>query len=366
MATTPEQKYVKDYIKRMIALNKAIEGQASSTRSGFVKMHKEVIEQIKNKYGQMNSIALRSMNNELASVMQSYFYSTFIPSVQTIYKDIITKEAAWIAKNITIYSGTKANTVNSSKIAETAIKKTYQGHTFNFWFKSLETKNTKSVLDTLKIGYINGVPTPEVTQQVEKILGKQSRDAETLTRSYMQHASVEARQETYDANEDLIEAYIWLATLDGRTTFEICGVRDGKKYDKNFTPIGHDIPWGAGPGRIHFNCRSSYIVQLVGMSDPRDTLNRAAINAGPEYEKGDMWTKNGKVRKPTKANREKGFFKISQVSAQTDYESFLRRQKKSFINDVLKDKELTDRFKSGEISLLDIVKSGTVKDVNKL
>jgi len=35
-------------------------------------------------------------------------------------------------------------------------------------------------------------------------------------------------------------------------------VRDGLQYsaDGKHTPIGHKVPWGAGPGRLHFNCRS--------------------------------------------------------------------------------------------------------------
>lgn len=35
-----------------------------------------------------------------------------------------------------------------------------------------------------------------------------------------------------------------------------CRIRDGKRYTIDGKPVGHSIPWGAGPGRLHWRCRS--------------------------------------------------------------------------------------------------------------
>lgn len=38
----------------------------------------------------------------------------------------------------------------------------------------------------------------------------------------------------------------------------MCRVRDGLLYSATVPhrPQGHTVPWGDGPGRLHFNCRS--------------------------------------------------------------------------------------------------------------
>lgn len=366
MAMSLEQKYVKDYITRMVSVAKFVEGHTIQTQAGFNLMHKEVIKMIKSEYASLSANSLRSINKELASVMSAYIGKEFVPSITQIFKELTTKEVVWVADNISLYSGSKANILNPESVANKALKKTYQGHTFNFWFKSLETSNEKEVLNILKDSYVRGLPTDEAVKAVEFALGKETQQAKTLTRSYLQHASTESREQIYEANDDLIEEYVWLSTLDGRTTFNICGIRDGKRYTKDHLPIGHNLEWGEGPGRIHFNCRSTHIARIKGMPDVRETLTRAAINAGPEYESGDKWTKTGKVRKPTKANRDNGIFKVSQVSGKTSYEDYLRRQKKDFINDIIKDEDLTDKFKSGQISLYDVIMRGSSTDVTKL
>lgn len=39
-----------------------------------------------------------------------------------------------------------------------------------------------------------------------------------------------------------------------------CMLRDGKRYTRDHKPIGHKLPWGAGPGRFHWQCRSTSVV----------------------------------------------------------------------------------------------------------
>lgn len=39
-----------------------------------------------------------------------------------------------------------------------------------------------------------------------------------------------------------------------------CRIRDGLKYtQKEHKPIGHDVPWLAGPGKLHWGCRSTSV-----------------------------------------------------------------------------------------------------------
>lgn len=83
--------------------------------------------------------------------------------------------------------------------------------------------------------------------------------AERLVRSSVQTAANTAREATYADNEDLIVALAWHSTLDTRTS-TYCVVRDGLRYTvKEHEPVGHKVPWLQGPGKIHWNCRSTSV-----------------------------------------------------------------------------------------------------------
>lgn len=44
-----------------------------------------------------------------------------------------------------------------------------------------------------------------------------------------------------------------------------CRLRDHKRYTKDtHKPIGHELPWGSGPGQYHYNCRSVSLALLPG------------------------------------------------------------------------------------------------------
>lgn len=83
------------------------------------------------------------------------------------------------------------------------------------------------------------------------------RNADTLVRSATQAVSQKARQATYEQNESLIKGLMWVSTIDLRTTI-ICAARDGLLYTVDtHEPIDHELPWGGGPGNLHFGCRST-------------------------------------------------------------------------------------------------------------
>jgi hypothetical protein len=81
--------------------------------------------------------------------------------------------------------------------------------------------------------------------------------AESLVRSATQAVSQASRQAIYNANDDIISAEQWVSTIDLRTTI-LCSSRDGLTYTVgSHEPIGHSLPWGGGPGNLHFGCRST-------------------------------------------------------------------------------------------------------------
>lgn len=73
--------------------------------------------------------------------------------------------------------------------------------------------------------------------------------AEALVRTGVQHYATQAREALYEANDDVIKGFIYLATLDNRTS-TLCAGRDGKFYDKD--EQRPTLP-------AHWNCRSTYL-----------------------------------------------------------------------------------------------------------
>jgi hypothetical protein len=98
------------------------------------------------------------------------------------------------------------------------------------------------------------------------------RQAETVARTAVQHFTEAARDTLIQANADLFQGTMWVSTLDRRTT-KICQVRDGLVWDLDNRPVNHSLDWLGGPGRAHWNCRSTGIPVLKETT----TLQRAGI-----------------------------------------------------------------------------------------
>jgi hypothetical protein len=121
--------------------------------------------------------------------------------------------------------------------------------------------------DNMRLGIAQGETNGELIRRIRG--GKQNGEivegfmkvsrahAETLVRSATQAVSQASRQAVYNDNSDIIKAEQWVSTIDLRTT-ALCSVRDGLTYTVgNHEPIGHSLPWGGGPGNLHYGCRST-------------------------------------------------------------------------------------------------------------
>lgn len=143
----------------------------------------------------------------------------------------------------------------------------------------------------VKMGFVQGQTTRRIVKNVVGAGGLadiSERNAATVIRTALSHVSNEARNETYRQNDDIIEKYEWVSTLDSRTS-TICRVRDG-------------MTWGIGKGPMppaHFGCRSTTAPVI---SSEFDFLDKGAKRAAKGADGG------------------------TQVSADTTYYEFLKQQ----------------------------------------
>lgn len=143
----------------------------------------------------------------------------------------------------------------------------------------------------VKMGFVQGQTTRQIVKNVVGAGGLadiSERNAATVIRTALSHVSNEARNETYRQNDDIIEKYEIVATLDSRTS-TICRSLDGQEYEI-----------GKGPmPPFHPNCRTTTAPVI---SSEFDFLDKGAKRAAKGAEGG------------------------TQVSADTTYYEFLKQQ----------------------------------------
>ncbi|WP_203546610.1 phage minor head protein [Dyella caseinilytica] len=155
--------------------------------------------------------------------------------------------------------------VSADQVYAAALSRPFQGRLLRDWASNLEASRLTLIRNTVRAGYVEGKTTSEIIQTIrgtramgyrDGILQRGRQEVATVVQTALSHTAQLARQSMTDANKDLVKATGWVATLDTKTSPQ-CRIRDGLLYTcDTHKPIGHSIPWGEGPGRIHFNCRS--------------------------------------------------------------------------------------------------------------
>jgi len=183
--------------------------------------------------------------------------------------------------------------VSVEQVYTAAMSRPFQGRLLSEWAQSIEADRMIRIRDAVRMGYVEGQTTSQIVQRIrgtrargyeDGIIEIDRRHARAVVQTALSHMAGVTRDRFYDANGDLIKAVKWLSTLDSRTS-EGCRIRDGKEYTVDtHKPIGHQIPWGAGPGRLHWNCRSASTPVLKSWremgfdADEMDAGTRAALD----------------------------------------------------------------------------------------
>lgn len=158
--------------------------------------------------------------------------------------------------------------VNVEQVYAAAMSRPFQGRLLREWASSIEAGRMTRIRDTVRQGFIEQMTTDQIVRKIrgtkakgysDGIIEIDRRQAEAVVRTAISHTAGFTRDRFYDANTDLIKAVQWVSTLDTRTS-EPCRIRDNLRYQPvDHRPIGHAVPWLGGPGRLHWNCRSSSV-----------------------------------------------------------------------------------------------------------
>ncbi len=235
--------------------------------------------------------------------------------------------------------------------------KPINGIALDGWLGTMLAGDVKRIEQQIRIGMAQGEALDQLVRRIrgtkannyqDGVVSITRRNAEAIARTAANHVSNAARQEVWNANSDIISGVRWVATLDGRTS-PVCRGRDGHVY-----------PINEGPRPpAHVGCRSTTTPVLAGeriVGDRpfvRDTRTRKAretdFRAEAKDAAGEKWKgmSKGERDDAVRAQRSKWTEEnIGQAPASTNYNDWLKRQPKSFQDDVLGPTK-ADIFRSG-------------------
>ncbi len=156
--------------------------------------------------------------------------------------------------------GVDFRTPSPQLLRSIVVSRPMQGRFLRNWFSDTERATKAAVNQQIKLGLASGESIERITRRVagtrangvsDGIMSTPRHQIRTLVRTAVNHTSNHARQAVIQENEDVIDKWQFVATLDTRTT-EICMSRDGRVYE-----IGKgDLP------PLHLNCRSTHVPVL--------------------------------------------------------------------------------------------------------
>jgi SPP1 gp7 family putative phage head morphogenesis protein len=129
----------------------------------------------------------------------------------------------------------------------------FDGFTLQQWFDKLERSTQENLTGAVQRGIAQGETVNQIMQRVrgtrangftDGVLQTTRRQAETVTRSAVQHVSNQARTELFKQNDDVVKKVQWTASLDTRTC-PVCMSLDGETFP---------VDGGKRPP-VHANCR---------------------------------------------------------------------------------------------------------------
>ncbi len=206
--------------------------------------------------------------------------------------------------------------INQSTMVLTA-GQTSQAGTWTTFLKQNVDAATKAINGAVWDGYTSGLTNQQISRNIRGtfnrttkmyeggiLQGRVKAQADALVRTGTSHFSNQARDRTYQANKDILESRILVATLDKRTTL-LCRGRHLKEWDIE------DKSYPRLP--FHFNERSVYVVRVKGL----DPLEGKIPSNGGKIVDSELVSKRGVI------------------DADTSMDTWLKGQPKPFIVETL-------------------------------
>lgn len=243
------QRYSNGVVRRMLALLNRVDGDLFNAlqmalENAGTQITVERLESLLFSVRQLNVQAYRTVERELSDELRK-FTAQEVSYQHTLFQTVVPKEVV-----VTV----GLNVVNADQVYAAAMARPFQGTLLNEALSGLEAGRAKLVRDAVRMGVVESETIPQIVRRIrgtkaagyaDGLLEAPRRHIEAIVRTAVNHTQNFAKQSYYKANSDVVAAWVFVATLDGRTSLT-CASLSGKKF-----PIGE----GPQPPR-HWNCRS--------------------------------------------------------------------------------------------------------------
>lgn len=258
--------------------------------------------------------------------------------------DVVRAEPEFMAQALRTVSPVQLSLVLPDPALLTAIvtQRPFEGQVLSSWARNIRRADIQRIESAIQIGITQGEPVDAIARRVVGTVRQRGRDgvteitrrqAQGITRTAVIAVTNAAKRAFYQANADIFEEEIYVATLDSRTT-PICRSLDGKTF-----------PIGEGPiPPLHFNCRSLRVAAIdgvaIGTRPQRQFTQRQLLR---EFARGRgipaPSTRAGLPRGTRGAFDDFARERIRQltgtIDAKVTYQQWLTRQSTEFQDDVL-------------------------------
>ena len=363
-------------LRHQIQIERAKSGEIKRVRSVLSKVDDQIallILKLPKNYTQRD---INKLVKDINNLTNSFYAKTVQKTFDQIKETVVSFETdfSFVTVRDFLEGEEAAKTVSKQKVLNRVNKEKFQGKTLDNWNKRLAKDKAKRVEVEIRNSAITNASPSRIASAAKKGIRAANNNSQAVTTAYFNQSSNISRDQVYSENDTRVLEIVWNSVLDSGTTLT-CGVRSNKRYDAiTKEPIGHNAEWREGPGKIHFGCRSvgvpidadGIITQGSGKDFKYDEGSRTALGAEDGYERGDY--KSSETGKRYQRHTDKNFIERQVVSANTDYETWLRTQPREFVEDVLGPSK-AERFLDQNLSLNKfVVPSGrelTVKQLNQ-
>lgn len=218
------------------------------------------------------SFTVERLESMLGSVraMNAQAYSQIEQSLRQELRDFVEYESAYQTKALVSVVPVQVHvaSVTADTIYTAALSRPFQGVLLKGVLSDMEAGRARKIRQAIALGFTEGKTTDQIIRELrgtrakgysDGLMESPRRDIAAVTQTALGHMAGFVQDRHMEANADITKAIKWSSKLDLRTS-EPCRLRDGKLYEPvTHKPIDHSYPWGQGPGRFHWNCRSAQV-----------------------------------------------------------------------------------------------------------
>lgn len=252
------------YVRHQIELAQLTKGELELLGKRFKDLRKGVARNLSG-FGPLQTWSKERVETQLALI--SGFVDQFFDAVENetaaSYATLASMEAVWNTATLAAVSTVAFTPTSGSAVVQAVLSEPFQGQLHSQWFGSLSQRTQEHIATNIRQAWATGETLKSVEKRLDPVMRAANQNTAAIVRSGIMDVAATAREQTYIANAEHISFIIWTATLDARTSMP-CRLRDGKIYTVDGKPHGHKIPFGAGPGKFHWGCRSTSVPVLKG------------------------------------------------------------------------------------------------------